>query len=71
MYTFVNSFKCATKGENDVIAIQFLQDSPVFHEDGICETALEDVASIIMSRETVSGLIEALKKLVDASDKAE
>lgn len=71
MYTFVNGFKCATKRTDDVVAIQFLQDCPVFNENGVCETVIEDVASIIMSRETVAGLIDALKKLVDASNKAE
>jgi hypothetical protein len=66
MRTFVNQFQVASTDDQTEITLLFSQVSPVIPNDGsnISETKSEEVASLVMTKETALSLINVLKNII-------
>ena len=70
MNSFVNAFRCAANGNGKEVVIQFLQSFPTFDEQTTCVNGvgLEQIASVVMSRETTCQLVQILQQMLQDSE---
>jgi len=66
MFQYTNGFSCAMDRERTELRIRFLQHSPDFGTDNqLGGMRNEEVASLIMNRDTALRLAEALNQILE------
>lgn len=72
MHVFTNIFRCALQSERGELLIDFLQESPDYDEHHqIVRVKTEVVASVIMSKDSATALIEGLSSAINTTQPEE
>ncbi len=66
MMQYTNGFSCALNADSGELIVKFVQQTPVFKENGITnETNINDITEIIMPHNVAKQLAIALNSILD------